>query len=101
MKFIPQMRVSDEEYDRLSEEASQAGMGLYDYVLNRLVGRAAPDPRLRGDLSSPTSGDWPPALETKADDVNTPGLHGGNDAAEVDGKAGRGRGRGAAERGAG
>ena len=88
MKFIPQMRVSDEEYDRLSEEASQAGMGLYDYVLNRLVGRAAPKPA------------WPPPIETKAD-VPPERLYGGNDAAEVDGKAGRGRGRGAAERGAG
>jgi hypothetical protein len=95
MKFIPQMRVSDEEYDRLSEEASQAGMGLYDYVLNRLVGRKPALRQAQGET-------WPPPIETKADDdINTPGLHGGNGDAEVDGKAGRGRGRGAAERGAG
>ena len=61
MKYIPQLELTDDEFEALQAAAAAADMGLYDYVLNRAVGRrphAVRPPREPG---------FPPAMEIKAD----------------------------------
>lgn len=71
MKYIPQLSLSDEEFDALQTAAAQANLGLYDYVLQMLVGRAPATAR-------PPK--WPPTIETKdaADAEVEPAADAGN-----------------------
>ena len=61
MKYIPQLELTDDEFEVLQAAAAAADMGVYDYVLSRAVGRP---PRTARPPKEPG---FPPAMETKAD----------------------------------
>jgi len=64
MLTIPQLQLTEEEFERLNNEAAQAGIGLYDYIAVRLVGRTPPG-RKPPETQAVTPAD--PGFETKTE----------------------------------